>query len=130
MAYFIRDAVVQYYSVRVVRSKDSKERIYANIGFLSSSKIQGTDEYASDEPLYVSALVKGQAAQKVVDSSESKSLLTITAKVYSYNVATKDNKKESRVAWEILTAAPFIPKSKQQQDEPHVQPEPDADAPF
>jgi hypothetical protein len=112
MALFLRDQVAQFYGVRVVKGKDSKERVYADIGFLSSSKVKGTDDYAADEPLYVSVLVKGQEAQKAVNAAETKSLLSITAKIYSYSVE-KNGKKERREGWEILTAAPFIPQKKE-----------------
>jgi hypothetical protein len=111
MALFLREQVAQFYSVRVVKGKDGNDRHYADIGFLSSSKVKGSDDYASDQPLYISAFIKGQEAQKLISATEAKALLSLTFKIYSYTV-DKGGKKERRDAWEILQAQPFIPKAK------------------
>lgn len=129
MALFIRDQISQVYGLREVKGKDNKERVYANLGFLSSSKVQGTEDYAKDEPLYISALVKGKSAIELLKKTEAKSLISTTVKVYTYSVE-KNGVKEQRTAWEILTAIPYIPKAKKEEPEPTFQDVPDDDMPF
>jgi hypothetical protein len=121
MALFVRDQVVQIYSVREATGKDGKERSYANIGFLSSSRVQGTDDYSNDEALYVSGLVKGKAALEFLKAVEPKSLALVTLKVYSYSTE-KEGKKIQNTAWDILKAEPFVSKGK---EEPKFQEDPD-----
>jgi hypothetical protein len=124
MALFIRDQVAQMYAVRkaVGKGKDGaqQERHYVDLGFLSNSKNQ-SGEFVQDEPLYISALVKGKEALSVLQKAEPKSLHTLTLKGSSYTVE-KDGKRESRVLWQVLVAAPFVPKGKKDAPEPSFAP--------